>query len=209
MRAMKADRRKRGGAMLAALFLLCSLLAPLSSMAQVGYTAQYTYTYDYWGGARASPDAYRVKTVLTSAGLGLVNTSWAVILPAFAAPIGLFLMKQFMEGIPMALIESAKMDGASELRIFWQIVMPNVKPAWLTLIIFSVQGLWNAKASTVIYSEAKKTLTYALQQIQAGGIARAGQAAAVTVIMMLVPITIFILSQTQILETMASSGIKE
>ena len=118
-------------------------------------------------------------------------------------------MKQFMEGIPMALIESAKMDGASELRIFWQIVMPNVKPAWLTLIIFSVQGLWNAKASTVIYSEAKKTLTYALQQIQAGGIARAGQAAAVTVIMMLVPITIFIFSQTQILETMASSGIKE
>ena len=72
-----------------------------------------------------------------------------------------------------------------------------------------MQGLWNAKASTVIYSEAKKRLTYALQQIQAGGIARAGQAAAVTVIMMLVPITIFILSQTQILETMASSGIKE
>lgn len=141
--------------------------------------------------------------------LGLVDTSWAVILPAFAAPIGLFLMKQFMEGIPMALIESAKMDGASEMRIFLQIVMPNVKPAWLTLIIFSVQGLWNARAQTVIYSEAKKTLTYALQQIQAGGIARVGQAAAVTVIMMLVPITIFILSQTQILETMASSGIKE
>ncbi|MHC1786443.1 MAG: carbohydrate ABC transporter permease [Christensenellales bacterium] len=141
--------------------------------------------------------------------LGLVNTSWAVILPAFAAPIGLFLMKQFMEGVPTALIESAKIDGASEMRIFWQIVMPNVKPAWLTLIIFSVQGLWNAKASTVIYSEAKKTLTYALQQIQAGGIARAGQAAAVTVIMMLVPITIFIMSQTQILETMASSGLKE
>lgn len=141
--------------------------------------------------------------------LGLVDTSWAVILPAFAAPIGLFLMKQFMEGIPMALIESAKMDGASEWRIFWQIVMPNVKPAWLTLIIFSVQALWNVRAQTVIYSEAKKTLTYALQQIQAGGIARTGQAAAVTVIMMLVPITIFILSQTQILETMASSGIKE
>ena len=141
--------------------------------------------------------------------LKLVDTPWAVILPAFAAPIGLFLMKQFMEGIPMALIESAKMDGASEMRIFLQIVMPNVKPAWLTLIIFSVQGLWNARAQTVIYSEAKKTLTYALQQIQLGGIARVGQAAAVTVIMMLVPITIFIFSQTRILETMASSGIKE
>jgi ABC-type glycerol-3-phosphate transport system permease component len=141
--------------------------------------------------------------------LGLVDTLWSVVLPAFAAPIGLFLMKQFMESIPMALIESAKIDGASEWRIFWQIVMPNVKPAWLTLIIFSVQGLWNARAQTVIYSEAKKTLTYALQQIQAGGLARAGQAAAVTVIMMIVPIAIFILSQTQILETMASSGIKE
>jgi len=141
--------------------------------------------------------------------LGLVDTSLAVILPAFAAPIGLFLMKQFMEGIPMALIESAKMDGASEMRVFWQIVMPNVKPAWLTLIIFSVQGLWNSRASTVIYSEAKKTLTYALGQIQAGGLARTGQAAAVTVIMMLVPITIFILSESKILETMASSGIKE
>ncbi len=141
--------------------------------------------------------------------LHLVDTPWAVILPAFAAPIGLFLMKQFMESIPMALIESAKIDGASEWRIFVQIVMPNVKPAWLTLIIFSVQGLWNVRAQTVIYSEAKKTLTYALQQIQAGGIARTGQAAAVTVIMILVPIIIFIMSQTQILETMASSGIKE
>jgi len=141
--------------------------------------------------------------------LGLVDTAWSVILPAFAAPIGLFLMKQFMEGIPMALLESAKVDGASEMRIFLQIVMPNVKPAWMTLIIFSVQGVWNDRAQTVIYSEAKKTLTYALQQIQLGGIARVGQAAAVTVIMMLVPITIFIFSQTQILETMASSGIKE
>ena len=141
--------------------------------------------------------------------LGLVDTPWAVILPAFAAPIGMFLMKQFMEGLPTALIESAKLDGAGENRIFWQIIMPNVKPAWLTLIIFSVQGLWNAKAQTVIYSESNKTITYALQQIQLGGIARIGQAAAVTVVIMLVPIAIFILSESRILETMASSGIKE
>ena len=87
--------------------------------------------------------------------------------------------------------------------------MPNVKPAWLTMIIFSVQSLWNNRAATIIYSEAKKPLVYALQQIQAGGIARTGQAAAVTVIVMLVPIAIFIGSQNQILETMASSGIKE
>ena len=141
--------------------------------------------------------------------LRMIDTYWAVILPAFAAPVGLFLMKQFMESLPTSLIEAAHLDGAGELRIFWNIVMPNVKPAWLTIIIFSVQNLWNTNAATVIYSEEKKTLVYALQQIQAGGIARTGQAAAVTVIVMLVPITIFILSQSRILETMASSGLKD
>ncbi len=141
--------------------------------------------------------------------LNMIDTYWALLLPAFAAPIGLFMMKQFMEGLPTALIEAAHIDGAGEFRIFWSIVMPNVKPAWLTVIIFSVQSLWNTSASTVIYSEAKKTLVYALQQIQAGGIARTGQAAAVTVVVMAVPILIFVLSQSQILETMASSGIKD
>ena len=141
--------------------------------------------------------------------LGMIDTYWALLLPAFAAPIGLFMMKQFMEGLPTALIEAAHIDGAGEFRIFWSIVMPNVKPAWLTVIIFSVQSLWGNSAATVIFSEAKKTLVYALQQIQAGGIARTGQAAAVTVVVMAVPIFIFILSQSQILETMASSGIKD
>jgi ABC-type glycerol-3-phosphate transport system permease component len=87
--------------------------------------------------------------------------------------------------------------------------MPNVKPAWLTMIIFSVQSLWNTNAATVIYSEAKKTLVYALQQIQAGGIARTGQGAAANVIIIAVPILIFVFSQSRILETMASSGIKD
>ncbi|MBR3740359.1 MAG: carbohydrate ABC transporter permease [Clostridia bacterium] len=141
--------------------------------------------------------------------MGMIDTYWAIILPAFAAPIGLFLMKQSMESLPSALIEAAHLDGASEFRIFWTIVMPNVKPAWLTIIIFSVQSLWNTNAATVIYTESKKTLVYALGQIQAGGIARTGVAAAVQVIVMLVPITIFILSQSQILETMASSGLKD
>ena len=141
--------------------------------------------------------------------LGLIDTYWAVIIPAFASPMGLFLMKQFMEGLPMSLIEAAKIDGASEWKIFMQIVMPNVKPAWLTVIIFSVQGLWNNKAGTFIYSEERKTLVAALQQIQSGGIARTGQGAAVTVVLMIVPIAIFIASESQIIETMASSGLKD
>lgn len=141
--------------------------------------------------------------------LGWVDTYWAIIIPAFASPMGLFLMKQFMEGLPTSLIEAAKIDGASEWRVFYGIVMPNVKPAWMTLIIFQVQALWNNRAATFIYSEERKTLVYALQQIQSGGIARTGQGAAVLVVVMIVPILIFVFSESQILETMASSGLKD
>lgn len=140
---------------------------------------------------------------------GWIDTYWAIIIPAFAAPMGLFLMKQFMEGLPTSLIEAAKIDGANEWRVFSGIVMPNVKPAWMTIIIFQVQALWNNRASTFIYSEEKKTLVLALQQIQSGGIARTGQGAAVLVVVMIVPIAIFIFSESQILETMASSGLKD
>ncbi len=141
--------------------------------------------------------------------LGWIDTYWSIIIPAFASPMGLFLMKQFMEGLPTSLIEAAKIDGANEWTVFYKIVMPNVKPAWMTLIIFSVQALWNNKASTYIYSEERKTLVYALQQIQSGGIARTGQGAAVLVVVMIVPIIIFVFSESQILETMASSGLKD
>ena len=141
--------------------------------------------------------------------LGWIDTYWAVIIPAFASPMGLFLMKQFMEGLPMSLVEAAKIDGANEWKVFTNIVMPNVKPAWMTLIIFSVQGLWNNRASDVIFSEEKKTLPFAMQQIQGGGIARTGQGAAVLVVLMVVPIALFVFSETQILETMASSGMKD
>ncbi len=141
--------------------------------------------------------------------LGWIDTYWSIVIPAFASPMGLFLMKQFMEGLPTSLIEAAQIDGASVWKVFSGIVMPNVKPAWMTLIIFSVQGLWNNKAATYIYSEEKKTLVYAMQQIQSGGIARTGQGAAVLVVLMVVPIAIFIFSESQILETMASSGLKD
>ena len=141
--------------------------------------------------------------------LGWIDSYAAVIIPSIASPMGMFLMKQFMEGLPMSLVEAAKIDGATEWRVFTNIVMPNVKPAWLTLIIFQVQALWNNPANMYIFSEEKKPLVYALSQIQAGGIARTGQAAAVSVIVMIVPIAIFIFSQSQILETMASSGLKD
>ena len=141
--------------------------------------------------------------------LHIVDTYWALILPAFAAPIGLFLMKQYMEGIPDSIIEAAKIDGANEWTTFIKLVMPNAKPAWLTIIIFSVQSLWNNNASNLIYTENLKPVTYALQQIQLGGIVRTGQTASVTVIIMLLPVLIFIFAQSQVLETMATSGLKD
>ncbi|WOO38285.1 carbohydrate ABC transporter permease [Anaerocolumna sp. AGMB13020] len=150
-----------------------------------------------------------IPNYLVMSKIGLVDSPWAVIIPALASPMGLFLMKQYMEGIPDALLEAAKIDGAKEWSIFGAIVMPMVRPAWLTLMILSVQGLWNIKASNFIYSEELKTLPYALQQIVSGGIARAGVGAAVTLVMMIVPITTFIVVESNVIETMASSGIKD
>ncbi|NLK46869.1 MAG: carbohydrate ABC transporter permease [Treponema sp.] len=150
-----------------------------------------------------------IPNFLVMSKLRIVDTYWALILPAFASPMGLFLMKQYMEGFPMAIIEAAKIDGASEWKIFMGLVMPNVRPAWLTISIFSIQGLWNNNASNVIYTESKKMLAYALQQLQLGGVVRAGPMAAVGVVMIIVPVLFFVFSQSQILETMATSGLKE
>ena len=141
--------------------------------------------------------------------LHMVDTYWSLILPAIGTSLGLFLMKQFMESFPISLIEAAKIDGARELTIWWKLVMPNVKPAWLTISIFSINALWNNPQTTFIYTESKKMMSYALSQIQAGGIARTGQANAVIVFTMSVPILFFLFSQSQILETMASSGLKD
>lgn len=141
--------------------------------------------------------------------LGWINTHASIIVPSLSFSLGLFLMKQFMEQIPDALLEAAKIDGASEYRIFWTIVMPNVKPAWLTLMILQFPMLWGSDGGNFIYSENLKTLHYALGQIVQGGIARAGVGAAVALLLMVVPITLFIISQSSVIQTMATSGMKE
>jgi len=151
-----------------------------------------------------------ITNFLTMSALHWVDTYLAVMVPAFCTPLGLYLMGQFIDtSIPDSTIESARLDGAGELRTYWYIAMPMIKPAWLTLIIFSFQGLWNMGASIYIQSEQLKTFSYAIGQILAGGIVRAGAAAASTVIMMVVPITVFVVSQSNIIETMASSGMKD
>lgn len=142
--------------------------------------------------------------------LGWMDTYLAIIIPTWASSLGLYLMKQFMDSnITESILESARLDGAKEFRIFWSIAMPMVKPAWLTLIIYSFQGLWQMGASTYIYSEELKTLNYAMSQVLTAGIARSGAAGASSVIMMLVPIIVFVISQSKIIETMGSSGMKD
>ena len=151
-----------------------------------------------------------IVNFITLSMLGWIDTYLAIIVPAWCSTLGLYLMKQFMESnVTTEVLESSRLDGASELRTFWSIAMPMVKPGWLTLIVYSFQGLWNSGASSFIYSEQLKTLNYAISQITAGGIARSGASAAATVVMMLVPILVFVISQSNIIETMGSSGMKD
>ena len=140
----------------------------------------------------------------------LIDTPLALIIPAWGSTLGLYLMKQFMEtNVNNSVLESSRLDGASEWKTFWVIAMPMVKPAWLTLIIYCFQGLWNAGSSIYIHSEQFKSFNYAIGQITAGGIKRAGASAASQVIMMMVPIAVFVISQSNIIETMGSSGMKD
>ena len=142
--------------------------------------------------------------------LKLINTLWSLILPVLPSSIGLFLMKQFMDQmVPDTLLEAAALDGAGENRIFLQIVMPMVKPAWLTQLIFSFQGIWGTTGGIFIFDEDLKTLPTALGNIVSGGIARTGVTAAVSLIMILPPIIVFLFSQSNVIQTMTSSGIKE
>ena len=150
-----------------------------------------------------------IPNYLVMARLGWVDTYLAIIVPAFAMPIGFFLLKQFIDTIPDTLLEAATVDGAKEFGIFMWIILPMIKPAWLTVMIFSVQALWNARASNFIYSEQLKTLPYALSQIVTVGVARAGVGAAVGLFIMIVPVVMFVFAQSNVLQTMASSGIKE
>jgi len=151
-----------------------------------------------------------IANFITLSALHMMDTLWARIVPALATSLGLYLMKQFMESnVSDEILESARLDGCSEFKTFYVIAMPMVKPASLTLIIETFKALWNAGSSIYIHSEQLKSFNYAIQQITAGGIARSGAGAAATVIMMMVPIIVFIITQSNIIETMGTSGMKD
>ncbi len=151
-----------------------------------------------------------ITNFITMSALGWVDTYLAVIVPSWCYTFGLYLMKQFMEtSVNDSVLESARLEGASENLIFWKIAMPMVKPAWITLIIFVFKDLWNMGSSMYIYSEQLKTFNYAISQLVTAGIARSGVSAAATVIMMIVPITVFVITQSNVITTMSASGMKD
>lgn len=156
------------------------------------------------------PEVTSIPRYIIVSKLGMVDTYWALILPALASTLGVFLIQQFVTvAIPDATLEAARIDGASEYSIFFRIVIPGIKPALLTAVIFTFQSFWNSVDGTqFIYSETLKSLTNVLSTIATGGIARAGAGAAVSVILMVPPIVVFLISQSSVMETMTHSGLK-
>lgn len=142
--------------------------------------------------------------------LHIIDTYLVYILPYLPSALGVFLMKQYMDmSIPNVLIEAARIDGAGYFRVFFQLVFPIVKPAWLTLTLFAFRDMWSMQPQGTIFSENLKTLPGVMSQIINGGIARSGSAMAATVLMMLPPIVVYLISQSNVMETMSSAGIKE
>jgi ABC-type glycerol-3-phosphate transport system permease component len=159
-----------------------------------------------------APEVTQIPRYLVVDRLGMIDTYAGLIVPSLAGTYGLFLMKQFMEQLPTELIEAAKVDGASEWRIFWQIVMPLVRPAWITLIIFSFIGTWNDFFTPLIFTRSEQMKTLPLMMSSIGGgpgiVARYGAVAAASLVITLPTLIIFVVLQRYVMQTMAYSGIK-
>jgi ABC-type glycerol-3-phosphate transport system permease component len=158
-----------------------------------------------------SPHVTRIPSYLIVNKLGMLDTYWALIIPALAYPYYLFLMKQFMSQFPNELLESARIDGARELFVFFRIVMPNIKPAWSTVIVFSFVLYWNDMVAALIYiqRDTMKVLSLIMSNIVGtAGAGGQGEAMAATLVMTLPPIIIYTIMQSNVIKTMVHSGIK-
>jgi ABC-type glycerol-3-phosphate transport system permease component len=142
--------------------------------------------------------------------LHLINTYLVYILPYLPSSLGVFLIKQYIDdSIPDTLLEAAKIDGAGYFRTYWHIVMPIIKPAWMTLALFAFRDMWGMSPSGTIFNEELKTLPTIMGQVVSGGIARAGNAMAVSVLLMIPPVIVYLITQSNVIETMSSAGIKD
>ncbi|MFA7417586.1 MAG: carbohydrate ABC transporter permease [Acholeplasma sp.] len=159
------------------------------------------------------PIAVQIPRYIIISRMGLVDNYMVHILPMIAMPVAMFLLKQFIDQLPNELIEAAKLDGASEMQIFINIVLPLIKPALATVGILAFQVLWNDVGTSTLYinDESKRTLAFylmTLTSMQGNTIAGQGIAAAASLIIFLPNLLLFIILQGRVMNTMAHSGIK-
>lgn len=158
-----------------------------------------------------STQVTQIPSYIVVTRMGLTDTYLALILPKIAVAFNFFLMKQFMEQLPTAFLEAARIDGAGELLIFRKVVLPFLRPACATLVVFSFVSNWNDSSGSMIFitDQALKTLPYALSSInESGTLSRAGAVGAATIVAVLPTIILFMLMQKKVIETMVYSGLK-
>jgi ABC-type glycerol-3-phosphate transport system permease component len=161
------------------------------------------------------PIAVTIPRFLIIAKMGLIDSFLVHILPGLAMPVGVFLLKQFMDTVPNEVIEAAQIDGASDLQIYWRIILPMVRPALATMAILTFQATWNNADTSALYIniESLKTFAFYLSTLSAttagaNPVAGQGMAAAAALIMFLPNLIIFIFLQSQVMSTMSHSGLK-
>ncbi|VEU80718.1 carbohydrate ABC transporter permease [Haploplasma axanthum] len=158
------------------------------------------------------PIAVQIPRYLIIARMGLIDNYLVHILPMIVLPVAMFLLKQFIDQVPNDLIESAKIDGASEMEIFIKVILPIISPAIATVGILSFQQIWNDVVSSTLYinDESKRTLAFFIQSLTSthNTVAGQGMAAAASLIMFLPNFILFVILQSKVMNTMAHSGIK-
>jgi ABC-type glycerol-3-phosphate transport system permease component len=160
-----------------------------------------------------APEVVQIPRYLVISGLGIMNTYWGHVLPMLALPVGVFLLKQFIDQIPDALMEASRIDGANEWVVFTRIVMPMCMPAVATVAILSFQNSWNnvETSSLFMQDDEMKTFPFFLSTLTnnlANNVARQGAAAAAALIMLVPNLVFFVILQSKVISTMAHSGIK-
>lgn len=159
------------------------------------------------------PTAVSIPRYLTIVAIGLNNNFYAQIFPLLAMPVGLFLVKQFIDQVPDSLVEAAEIDGASDYYILVKIIMPIIKPAISTVAILAFQTAWNSVDASTLYinNETLKTFAFfmgTLTSTTGNTVAGQGMSAAASLIMFLPNLVLFIILQSRVMNTMAYSGIK-
>ncbi|MCR1808786.1 carbohydrate ABC transporter permease [Haploplasma modicum] len=159
------------------------------------------------------PIAVQIPRYLIIAKMGLLDTFSVHILPMIVLPVAMFLLKQFIDQVPEDLIESAKIDGASEMEVFFKIIVPIIIPAIATVGILTFQNIWNDIGTSSLYitDESKRTLAFFIQSLtsaQGNTVAGQGLSAAAGLMMFLPNFILFIILQSKVMNTMAHSGIK-